>query len=68
MKTENIQIRRTSSYGHYRITGEVNGIELSCITTDSETFDYLNDEDNEYKSAMAMAHCECKLIEKYDQL
>ena len=68
MKTENIQIRRTSSYGHYRITGEVNGIEVSCITTDSETFDYLNDEDNEYKSAMAMAHCECKLIEKYDQL
>lgn len=68
MKIEIIQINRTSSYGHYRITGEVNGIEVSCITTDSETFDYLNDEDNEYKSAMAMAHCECKLIEKYDQL
>jgi len=68
MKIENIQIKRTSSHWHYRITGEVNGIEVSCITTDSEAFDYLNDEDNEYKSQRALAHCECKLIEKYDQL
>lgn len=68
MKTTEIQIKRTSQYGHYRITGVVNGIEVSCITTDSEAFDYLNDEDNEYKSAMALAHCECKLIETYENL
>jgi hypothetical protein len=68
MKTENIQIKRTSSYGRYIVTGTVNGIELSASTTDSEAFDYLHDEDNEYKSAMALAHCECLLIQKYDQL
>ncbi len=68
MKTTEIKIERTRSYGHYRITGIVNGIEVSAITTDSEAFDYLNDEDNEYKSAMALAHCECKLIQAYENL
>lgn len=68
MKTTEIKIERTRSYGHYRITGIVNGIEVSAITTDSEAFDYLNDEDNEYKSAMALAHCECKLIQAYENI
>jgi len=68
MKTTEIKIERTRSYGHYRITGMVNGIEVSAITTDSEAFDYLNDEDNEYKSAMALAHCEIKLIQTYENL
>lgn len=68
MKIENIEIKRTSSYGRYMVTGIVNGIEVRAITTDSETFDYLNDEDNEYKNAMAIAHCECKLIEAYENI
>lgn len=68
MKTIEIRIERTKSYGHYRVTGIVNGIEVSAITTDSEAFDYLNDEDNEYKSAMALAHCKCKLIQAYENL
>lgn len=68
MKTENIQIKRTSSYGHYRITGEVNGTEISCITTDSEAFDYLNDEDYPEKKLEAKAHCETKLIAAYETL
>jgi len=57
MTTENIKIERTKSYGHYRVTGTVDGIEVSCITTDSEAFDYLNDEEYPEKQAAAHAHC-----------
>ena len=68
MKTTEIRIERTSSYGHYRVTGLVNGIEVSAITTDSQSFDYLNDEDNEEKHEQALAHCEYKLIQAYENL
>jgi len=67
MKTiNNITIKRTSSYGHYMIQGEVNGIEVKALTTDSEAFDYLNDEDYTEKQEEAIAHCERKLSEAFD--
>ena len=66
--TENIKIKRTSSYGRYVVTGMVNGIEISAITNDSEAFDYLNDEDNQEKHEQALAHCEYKLIQAYENL
>ncbi len=46
----------------------VNGIEVSAITTDSEAFDYLNDEDNEEKHEQALAHCVMKLELAYENL
>ena len=68
MKVTEISIKRTSSYGHYRINGLVNGTEVSCITTDSEAFDYLNDEEYPEKQEEAEAHCERKLIETFNNL
>lgn len=68
MKALDIQIKRTSSYGRYIVTGTINGIELTAATTDSEAFDYLNDDDYPEKQAKAIAHCEFLLTEKYDQL
>ena len=68
MKVTEIEINRTKSYGHYRITGLVNGTEVSCITTDSEAFDYLNDGEYTEKQEEAQAHCECKLIETFNNL
>lgn len=69
MKTvTEITIKRTSSYGHYRVTGVVEGTEVSCITTDSEAFDYLNDEDYPDKQAAAQAHCEMILELTYENL
>jgi len=53
MKISEITIKRTSSYGHYRVTGVVEGTEVSCITTNSEAFDYLNDEDYPEKQSAA---------------
>jgi hypothetical protein len=68
MKITEIQIKRTSQYGHYRVTGIINGVEVSAITTDSEAFDYFNDDENQYKNAMAIAHCECLLIQTFENL
>lgn len=68
MKTTEIRIERTKSYGHYRVTGTINGTEISCITTDSEAFDYLNDEDYIEKQAAAQAHCELLLTLTYQNL
>ena len=68
MKVTEISIKRTSRYGHYRINGLVNGTEVSCITTDSEAFDYLNDEEYPDKQEEAEAHCEYKLIETFNNL
>ena len=68
MKTTEIRIERTKSYGHYRVTGTINSTEVSCITTDSEAFDYLNDEDYPEKQAAAQAHCELLLTLTYENL
>lgn len=68
MKVTEITIKRTKSYGHYRVTGTINGTEVSCITTDSEAFDYLNDEDYPEKQAAAQAHCELLLTITYENL
>ena len=68
MKTTEIRIERTKSYGHYRVTGTINGTEVSCITTDSEAFDYLNDDENIDKQAAAQAHCEMILELTYENL
>lgn len=68
MKTTEIRIERTKRYGHYRVTGTINGTEVSCITTDSEAFDYLNDDENSDKQAAAQAHCEMILELTYENL
>lgn len=63
-----IRIKRTSSYGRYIITGEVNGTEVKASTFDSEAFDYLNNEDYPEKQKQAIEHCECKLVEAFENL
>lgn len=68
MKAKEIKIERTKSYGHYRVTGTIDGVEVSCITTDSEAFDYFNDEDYPEKQAEALAHCEMILELTYENL
>ena len=68
MKITEITIKRTQSYGRYRVTGVVEGTEVTCITTDSEAFDYLNDYDYPEKQAAAQAHCEMILEFTYENL
>ena len=68
MKTTEITIKRASGYGQYIITGLVNGVEVSARTTDSEAFDYLNDEDYPEKQDAAIEHCTWKLEQAFENI
>jgi hypothetical protein len=65
---ENISINRTSSYGRYVIKGTVNGVGVAASTTNSEAFDWLNDDSNDEKHQDAIAYCESKLESAYEQM
>jgi hypothetical protein len=70
MKTINItnmNIRRGNGYGHYIISGTVNGVELEVVTNDSEAFDWLNDDSNEEMQNEAISHCKMKLEMAYER-
>jgi len=68
MKTTEITIKRASGYGQYIITGLVNGVEVSARTTDSEAFDYLNDDDYPEKQEAAIEHCTWKLEQALENI
>ena len=61
----NVSIRRSNGYGNYIISGTVNGQFIEVPTTDSEAFDWLNDDSNEEKHQQAIAHCNMKLEMAY---
>ena len=56
-----VQIKRGSGYGHYIISGNVDGNFIEATTTDSEAFDWLNDDSDLEMQAQAIKHCEMKL-------
>jgi hypothetical protein len=66
MNISEITIKRTSSYGRYQITGEVNGTEVTAFTTDSEAFDYFHDDDFPEKQDEAINHCKWTLQDAYE--
>jgi hypothetical protein len=68
MKTTDITITRLSGYGQYLIIGVVNGVEVTARTTDSEAFDYLNDDDYPEKQQQAIEHCTYKLEQAFENL
>jgi hypothetical protein len=68
MTTTDITIKRASGYGQYLITGVVNGVEVIARTTDSEAFDYLNDDDYLEKQQQAIEHCTYKLEQAFENL
>ena len=51
-KTE-LSIRRDSGYGQYIITAQYRGKKIEAHTTDSEIFDYLDDDSNKAKHQYA---------------
>lgn len=59
-------INRTSIYGHYRIESNYKGVNINVITTDSEAYDYINDESNREKHRDALRHCYYKIVEAYN--
>lgn len=55
-------IERTSCYGHYMIRGTYKGKEVNVLTTDSESYDWLDDESNMEKHQDARRHCYNKIV------
>lgn len=51
--------------GGYHIKGIVNGVSVTATTTDSEAYDWWNDESQEDLHTQARLHCEWKLEEQF---
>lgn len=61
-------IKKTSIYGHYRIESNYKGVPISVITTDSEAYDYVNDQNNREKHRNALRHCYYNIVEAYNNI
>lgn len=52
--------------GQYRIEAEYKGRHVSAHSTDSEAYDYLDDESDREKHMDALRHCYRKIREEYE--
>lgn len=61
-----LQIRHGSRYGHYIVSAFYRGEYIECTTTDSEAYDWLNDDSNKEKHRDAKRHCYNKIRDAYE--
>jgi hypothetical protein len=61
-----VTISRKSGYGQYQVTGYVNGTLVKAHTTNSEAFDWFNDDDNMEKHIEAVNYCYSLLDTTYE--
>ena len=52
-----------NGYGHYIIKGSYKGKDIKVSTTDSEAWDWFNDESNPKKQMNAKRHCYMKIVQ-----
>ncbi len=64
----NLEIAKTSGYGQYIITANYKGKEVTVHTTDSECYDWLDDESNKEKHQDAKRYAYNKIVEAYNNL
>jgi hypothetical protein len=55
-------MERSSGYGQYIIKGSYKGKDIKVSTTDSEAWDWFNDDSNPKKHMDAKRHCYMKII------
>lgn len=55
-----------TGYGQYLITAQYKGELIKARTTDSEAFDYLNDDSDKEKHQEAKRHCYWKIRQAYE--
>lgn len=60
-----MEISRGNGYGQYVITATYRGKQVTAHTTDSECFDYLNDDSNKAKHLEAKRHAYYKIVNAY---
>lgn len=61
-----LSIRRGNGYGHYIISADYKGKHIEAHTTDSECFDWLNDDSNMEKHQDAKRHAYSKIVSAYE--
>lgn len=54
-------LSRTTSYGRYVISAHYRGKDIKVETTDSEAYDWYNDDSNTEKHMEALRHCYWKI-------
>lgn len=61
-------VSHTCSYGRYLITAHYRGKNVKAETTDSEAYDWYDDDSNKKKHMDALRHCYNKIREAYESL
>jgi len=62
----NLDIKRDSGYGQYIILANYRGKDIEVRTTDSEAFDWLNDDSNKELHQQAKRHCYMKVVDAFN--
>lgn len=64
----NLEISRSNSYGHYIIAATYRGKEVKVRTTNSECFDWLNDDSNKKKHQEAKRYAYNAVVRAYENM
>lgn len=59
---------RGNGYGQYLIHAKYKGKQMVIHTTDSEAWDYIDDDSNKEKHLNAKRHCYYKIINHYNNV
>lgn len=62
----NLSIEKTGGYGHYIISATYRGKNIRVHTTDSECYDWLDDDSDKEKHQEAKRHAYYKVVEAYE--
>lgn len=61
------KMENTNSYGCYLITARYRGKEIKSFTTDSQAWDWLDDDSDKIKQDSARAHCYVMIRNEYNR-
>jgi hypothetical protein len=64
----NLQIQRSSGYGHYVITANYKDQCIEAHTTNSKAFDWLDDDSNKQLHQEAKRYCYNRIVEAYNNI
>ena len=63
-----LEISKSNGYGQYLISAKYRGKYISTHSTNSQAFDWLNDDSNKEKHQDAKRACYCAIVAKYNHL
>lgn len=62
-----LQMSRKTGYGQYEISAQYRGKSIKVHSTDSEAYDWLNDEVNKKKHQQAKRACYSAIVSAYNR-